>query len=348
MFKCERWTLANLLPVFFVLWVIGSIWGLYVTLHLMHLLEIWRPEQPGIELVHDEKSYQRGVVQAVISQLLAFMMMVCFTLAVFTDPGSVPETPEWMPDLVVRPGADPEGDDINPPEQHEVKLTGAPRYCKWCNCYKPDRCHHCRVCRSCVLRMDHHCPWIANCVGFRNHKHFLLLVFYSLLACVFISTTMSETLHRALTEETTFVRRFLVVFGMTLSVMMGVLLTLFFGLHVWLMHKATTTIEFCEKAYKRNGKDSGTVSIFQCGFIHNIQSVLGTNPLLWLLPCFPPEGDGLHFKVNRTQDSLKAPLQPGSGSDRGTEGEQESEIRKTSTTDISATPEVTGQHASNS
>lgn len=38
---------------------------------------------------------------------------------------------------------------------------------------QPLRARHCRQCRRCVRRYDHHCPWIENCVGERNHPLFV-------------------------------------------------------------------------------------------------------------------------------------------------------------------------------
>ena len=32
---------------------------------------------------------------------------------------------------------------------------------------------HCSECGQCIFKMDHHCPWINNCVGGKNMKFFL-------------------------------------------------------------------------------------------------------------------------------------------------------------------------------
>lgn len=57
------------------------------------------------------------------------------------------------------------------------------RYCHKCRNIKPPRAHHCSVCDECVLRMDHHCPWVGNCVGINNHKFFFNFLLYSFFGC---------------------------------------------------------------------------------------------------------------------------------------------------------------------
>ena len=47
------------------------------------------------------------------------------------------------------------------------------------------------MCHRCVERFDHHCPWINNCVGVRNHNYFLVYITSQLLV---IATAFSEAI----------------------------------------------------------------------------------------------------------------------------------------------------------
>jgi hypothetical protein len=50
---------------------------------------------------------------------------------------------------------------------------------------RPERAHYCKELEADVIRMDHFCPWTGNCIGFRNHKFFLLLSYYGLATAAF-------------------------------------------------------------------------------------------------------------------------------------------------------------------
>ncbi len=44
---------------------------------------------------------------------------------------------------------------------------------------------HCKLCESCCCKFDHHCLFINKCVGLRNHRMFIYLVAFTLIAIVF-------------------------------------------------------------------------------------------------------------------------------------------------------------------
>lgn len=61
------------------------------------------------------------------------------------------------------------------------KLNGQ-YFCASCMSRRPLRAKHCVLCRTCVARHDHHCPWIMNCVGLDNHAPFVLMLVSAVLA----------------------------------------------------------------------------------------------------------------------------------------------------------------------
>ena len=48
--------------------------------------------------------------------------------------------------------------------------------CPQCKVIRTARSRHCAICNCCVERYDHHCPWINNCVGIKNHNAFMLFL----------------------------------------------------------------------------------------------------------------------------------------------------------------------------
>jgi hypothetical protein len=88
--------------------------------------------------------------------------------------------------------------------------------------------------------------------------------------------------------------------GQIFAAFLAVLTTLFLAFHIWLMLKAMSTVEFCEKSVKKSSYDS---SIYSAGTYGNICAVLGPNPTLWLVPISLPVGDGLCWSSNSDSSS---------------------------------------------
>ena len=63
-------------------------------------------------------------------------------------------------------------------------------FCSYCEVIVSETSFHCFTCGKCVELFDHHCPFINNCLGYRNHKYFLVfLCAYALfLIIMFVET----------------------------------------------------------------------------------------------------------------------------------------------------------------
>ncbi|KAG8435430.1 hypothetical protein GDO86_013386 [Hymenochirus boettgeri] len=59
--------------------------------------------------------------------------------------------------------------------------------CRKCIAHKPARTHHCSICSRCILKMDHHCPWLNNCVGHYNHRYFFSFCLFMTMGCIYCS-----------------------------------------------------------------------------------------------------------------------------------------------------------------
>nr|KAF6476958.1 zinc finger DHHC-type palmitoyltransferase 3 [Rousettus aegyptiacus] len=108
------------------------------------------------------RDYAYSIVNGILFNLLAFLALASHCRAMLTDPGAVPKgnaTKEFIESLQLKPG--------------QVVYK-----CPKCCSIKPDRAHHCSVCKRCIRKMDHHCPWVNNCVGENNQKYFVLFTMY--------------------------------------------------------------------------------------------------------------------------------------------------------------------------
>jgi len=143
--------------------------------------------------------------------------------------------------------------------------------------------------------MDHHCPWIGNCIGHKNQKMFIIFSCWSLLCCVAMISLSATPLVNVFSGSTdinfssklgirlwnTFIISFCIEFISAVA-----FLLLSFS-QIYFMLQNITTIE---SSY--SGK-----SPYNLGYWMNAKSVFGEFEILWILPIPPsrPICDGMTF-----------------------------------------------------
>ncbi|XP_049297088.1 palmitoyltransferase ZDHHC15-like isoform X1 [Anopheles funestus] len=261
-----------------------------------------------------------NIVQRILFLLFYHAVLVMFLWSyyqtVFTDIGRVPSrfrVPRAELDRIVRATNEEEQKQILELFAKELPvvtrtLNATVRFCDKCRLIKPDRAHHCSVCGVCVLKLDHHCPWVNNCINFTNYKYFILFLGYALLYCLYVACSTIPYMELLWTGKID--GRFHILFLFFVSIMFAISLVSLFGYHCYLVLLNRTTLEsFRTPIFRYGGPDKNGFSL---GKLSNFQEVFGDDWRLWFVPVYTSLGDGILFPTQSHHLASNSPHEVGS------------------------------------
>mmetsp|Transcript_55846 Transcript_55846/g.103360 ORF Transcript_55846/g.103360 Transcript_55846/m.103360 type:complete len:283 (+) Transcript_55846:178-1026(+) len=219
-----------------------------------------------------------GAIIFNVTLLLAFWS---YLRTAFTDPGTITcqEFQNWLASKhqVGQPA----------PKPSRGWAPGEVTTCQVCLEPRPERAHHCSTCGLCVLRFDHHCPWVGNCIGFRNHKYFMLLNFWAFCASIAMVVTMREP--SLLSAVSTFLIPMAVIDGSTALPFLAAVLAIVFalvtgGMWVNIICLASSNVTSVEQlAHYVPSKNPYAMS----SSVDNLRQLFGPFDFYFLLPVPP-------------------------------------------------------------
>jgi hypothetical protein len=207
-----------------------------------------------------------GVLYMAAYHAVCFMCLWSYLATVMTDPGGVPK--DWSPPLLP-------GDALErPPRRDRTDARNfSHRFCHVCDRWKPDRAHHCGICGRCVLKLDHHCVWVVNCVGLYNYKFFLLFLGYG---CLYGWLSFFGLIHKVRRYTTPMLNAdggtgtdvALVFMAIAIGLIFGLALAGFVLMHLRMVHTNRTTLELgmpSEGAWKWDRGSRRNFRLVFCG-----------------------------------------------------------------------------------
>ncbi|CAL1267032.1 unnamed protein product [Larinioides sclopetarius] len=281
--------LVKWFPVVFISVVVG--WSYYAYVVQLCLFAV--------------ESIVEKVFYLILYHAIFAMFLWSYWQTIFTNIGTVPRQFKLPPADAIKLEQDQSEDNQRRLLESFAKdlpvscrtMNGSIRYCEKCCNIKPDRAHHCSVCGVCVLKMDHHCPWVNNCVSFTNYKYFILFLGYALLYCLFISATSLQYFIKLWTNNLEGPGRFHILVLFFVAVMFAVSLVSLFGYHCYLVSVNRSTLESFRPPIFRTGPDKDGFSL---GRKANFTEIFGSDKSKWFIPVQSSLGNGVVFPT-RTQ-----------------------------------------------
>lgn len=184
--------------------------------------------------------------------------------------------------------------------------------CKDCNFWKPLRTKHCRSCGACNLRMDHHCPWLTNCVGLRNNRAFYLFTIYMMVGALqYCYRTLMYFNYLNETEDFWENSSFFYIYWLFTTVILVPISLMLIGLssfHSLLLINNATTLDAMgglslKMPFKPQGKSQPNqrqINLFNRGIFANVRDFFSRDLFFWWWP----------FETSSPNDGLQYPMPP--------------------------------------